>query len=132
MLVSCGLSHDLRHLDDTWVRQRSLHRVCYLSRQHGMMILFHEGHWCITEAGIVLARAARGACHPNTVLPGEWEVQHSFPSGWRVDADFHLSYITTDDVAADIFDLGSDFFVRVPPTGSIRFTHPSHSGEPLG
>lgn len=112
MLVTRGVSDDLSHLDDVWVRQYEPFNgaVHYVSLHHSMDLFLHGGTWCIVFIGIVLARADSEALHPHTVYRGEWRVQHSFPGGWRFDPEFHLAIHPS---AFDHLDLGADIFMRL-------------------
>lgn len=109
------MSRHVPHLDDIW---DFVAGVSYLSRTHGMWLTHTHGMWIISQDGFALARSFANARHPNTVLPGEWEICTVYPDGWEWHADFA---VTLASGIHTLDELGHAVSLRVPLRQPVSF-----------
>ena len=125
------VSQHVPHLTDVWQRIED-HGVHYVSYKHGMHLQQTDGGvWNITQDGFALARSFADARHPNTVRAGEWEICVTYPDGWQHHPKFAVLLTDLYTEVHTLDDLGDDYFIRVPQTKPVCFTHEGklyHSG----
>lgn len=105
-----------------------------------LFLFFEEGEWIIswsmTDFSFMVMCAKSRALHPVTVFTGEWQIRRYIPDAFPEIYNWDVTRMTFEHDPAwlaastyqsplSLYDLGIDYFLRLPHTCTIWFIDPN-------